>query len=312
MGERSKILIIGATGYLGKYIVQASLRFKHPTFVLVREHNISSNPERAILVEEFRKSGVTVFFGDVNDHESLLRAIKQVDVVFSLMGHHSDEQLEDQIKIVSAITEAGNIKRYFPSEFGFDVDRLQILEPAKGRLAIKTRVRETIRKAGIPFTFLSSNLCATYFLSRLGQVEATCISKEIVHIIGDGNTKVIFVDEDDIATYAVKAVDDPRTLNKVLYVKPPKNILSLNEIVSLWEYKTKRILKRIYLTEQEVLKKIVDSPDPFPFFYAIAHASFIKGEMTNFDIDPAIGIEASELYSDENFMTIDECLNKFM
>ena len=203
-------------------------------------------------------------------------------------------------------------QRYFPSEFGFDVDRLQILEPAKGRLAIKTRIRETIRKAGIPFTFVSSNLCVTYFLSRLGQVEATCIPKEIVHIIGDGNTKFIFVDEDDMAAYALKAVDDPRTINKVLYVRPPKNVLSLNEIVSLWEHKTKSILKRIYLTEQEVFKKIVDSPDPFPFFYAVAHASFIKGEMTNFEIDPTIGIEASELYNDVKYKTVDECLNKYM
>ena len=105
MGETSKILIIGATGYLGKYIVQASLRFKHPTFVLVRKHTISSN-----IVEEFAKSGAILFYGDVNDHESLLRAIKQVDVIFSLMGHDSNKQLEDQNKIVWAITKAGNIK----------------------------------------------------------------------------------------------------------------------------------------------------------------------------------------------------------
>ena len=75
---------------------------------------------------------------------------------------------------------------------------------------------------------MSNNLCVTYFLSRLGQVEAIGIPKEIVHIIGDENTKVIFVDEDDIVTYAVKVVDDPRTLHKALYMKPTKNILSLS------------------------------------------------------------------------------------
>ena len=78
-----------------------------------------------------------------------MRAIKQVDVIFSLMGHESDKQLEDQNKIVWAITKAENIKRYFPSEFGLDVDRLQILEPTKERLAIKARIREIIKKAGI-------------------------------------------------------------------------------------------------------------------------------------------------------------------
>ena len=45
--------------------------------------------------------------GDLYDHESLLKAIKQVDVVISTVG---DAQLADQFKIVDAIKEAGNIK----------------------------------------------------------------------------------------------------------------------------------------------------------------------------------------------------------
>lgn len=45
--------------------------------------------------------------GDINDHESLVKAIKQVDVVISAAGNM---QLADQDKIISAIKEAGNVK----------------------------------------------------------------------------------------------------------------------------------------------------------------------------------------------------------
>ena len=45
--------------------------------------------------------------GDLYDHESLLKAIKQVDVVISTVGR---TQLADQVKIIAAIKEAGNIK----------------------------------------------------------------------------------------------------------------------------------------------------------------------------------------------------------
>lgn len=45
--------------------------------------------------------------GDLYDHQSLVEAIKQVDVVISTVGHW---QLPDQDKIVSAIKEAGNVK----------------------------------------------------------------------------------------------------------------------------------------------------------------------------------------------------------
>ena len=43
------------------------------------------------------------------DHESLVKAIKQVDVAFSLMGHLPDKQHFDQIKIASAIKATGNV-----------------------------------------------------------------------------------------------------------------------------------------------------------------------------------------------------------
>jgi phenylcoumaran benzylic ether reductase len=67
---------------------------------------------------------------------------------------------------------------------------------------------------------------------------------------------VVYVDEADIGTYAVKAVDDPRTLNKVLYLRPPANTLTKNELVSLYEKITGKKFEHIYLTEEEVLKQI--------------------------------------------------------
>jgi hypothetical protein len=67
---------------------------------------------------------------------------------------------------------------------------------------------------------------------------------------------VIFVKEEDIATYTIKAVDDPRTLNKILYLRPPANILSFNEIVLMWEKKIGKTLEKIYVLEDQLLKKI--------------------------------------------------------
>jgi len=43
----------------------------------------------------------------MNDHQSLLSAIKQVDVVICSFGRLL---IEDQVKIIAAIKEAGNIK----------------------------------------------------------------------------------------------------------------------------------------------------------------------------------------------------------
>lgn len=67
---------------------------------------------------------------------------------------------------------------------------------------------------------------------------------------------VIILKEEDIATYTVKAVGDPRTMNKILYMSPPANILSFNEIISLWERKIRSTLEKMYILEDELLKNI--------------------------------------------------------
>lgn len=45
--------------------------------------------------------------GDLHDHESLVKAIKPVDVVISAVGR---TEVEDQFKLIAAIKEVGNIK----------------------------------------------------------------------------------------------------------------------------------------------------------------------------------------------------------
>ncbi|KNA25973.1 hypothetical protein SOVF_001380 [Spinacia oleracea] len=106
--------------------------------------------------------------------------------------------------------------------------------------------------------------------------------------------------EDDIGTYTIRAVDDPRTLNKTLYIKPFGNTLSFNELVFLWEKKIGKTIQKEYVPEEQVLKNILDSEPPVNAILSIGHAVSVKGNQTNFEIEPSFGVEASELYPDVN------------
>lgn len=66
----------------------------------------------------------------------------------------------------------------------------------------------------------------------------------------------VFVKDIDVAAITINAVDDPRTLNKVLYFRPPGNVYSMNKLVETWESKIGKKLEKIYLPEEELLKKI--------------------------------------------------------
>ncbi|KAI9181983.1 hypothetical protein LWI28_020752 [Acer negundo] len=310
MASKSKILIIGGTGYIGKFIVEASAKAGHPTFVLVRESTLSS-ASRAKVVENFKNLGVNFVIGDLYNHESLVQAMKQVEVVISTIARH---QLADQDKIISAIKEAGNIKRFFPSEFGTDVDRCHAVEPAKTAYSRKAKIRRAVEAEGIPYTYVSSNLFAGIHLANLSQVGTTAAAPptDKVVILGDGNPKAIYVKEEDIANYTIKAVDDLRALNKILYIKPCGNIYSSNDLVSLWEKKIGKTLERIYIPEEQLLKDIQEAAAPVNVVLAILHSAFVKGDQTNFEIEPSFVVEATELYPDARYTTVDEYLNQFM
>ncbi|WMV51383.1 hypothetical protein MTR67_044768 [Solanum verrucosum] len=307
MAGKSKILFIGGTGYIGKFIVEASAKAGHHTFVFVRESTLS-DPTKTKLIDTFKSFGVTFLHGDLYDHESLVKAIKQVDVVISTVGH---ALLADQVKIIAAIKEAGNVKRFFPSEFGNDVDRVHAVEPAKTTYNTKAQFRRIVEAEGIPFTYVVNFFFAGYFLPNLAQSGPVGPPKDKVVILGDGNTKAVFNKEEDIGTYTIKAVDDPKTLNKFLYIKPPHNIITLNELVSLWEKKTGKNLERIYVPEEQVLKNIQEASVPLNVLLSICHAAFVKGDHTNFEIDSSFGVEASEVYPDVKYTPVDEILNQF-
>lgn len=64
--EKSNILIFGGCGYLGNFMVKASVSLGHPTFVYTRPLN--PHPPKApptskfLLLKDFESIGVTIFY----------------------------------------------------------------------------------------------------------------------------------------------------------------------------------------------------------------------------------------------------------
>lgn len=66
----------------------------------------------------------------------------------------------------------------------------------------------------------------------------------------------VFTKESDVAAFTISAVDDPRTLNKVVYLRLLGNVYSMNELIEIWESKIGKTLRRKYVSEGELLTKI--------------------------------------------------------
>lgn len=108
---KSKVLVVGATGYIGRRIVKASLAQGHTTYVLQRPE-IGLDIEKIQMLLSFKQEGAILVEGSFSDHKSLVDAVKKVDVVICTMSgvHFRSHNILLQLKLVEAIKEAGNVK----------------------------------------------------------------------------------------------------------------------------------------------------------------------------------------------------------
>ncbi|CAH8362264.1 unnamed protein product [Eruca vesicaria subsp. sativa] len=311
-GEKTRVLVVGATGYLGKRIVRACLAEGHETYVLQRPE-IGLDIEKVQLLLSFKKLGARLVEASFSDHQSLVSAVKLVDVVVSAMSgvHFRSHNIPVQLKLVEAIKEAGNVKRFLPSEFGMDPPRMgHALPPGRETFDQKMEVRHAIETARIPYTYVVGACFAAYFAGNLSQMGTLLPPKKKVNIYGDGNVKVIFADEDDIANYTAKTLNDPRTVNKTVYIRPRDNILTQNELVQIWEKLTGNELEKINIEAKDFLADIehmeISHQAGLGHFYHI----FYEGCLTDHEVGE--DEETSSLYPDVNYRRMDDYFRMFL
>ncbi|KAK7275135.1 hypothetical protein RIF29_16243 [Crotalaria pallida] len=275
MAVKSKILIIGPTGATGRHIVRASVEAGHPTYILVSNTTGTEIPNKPELIAT----------ANPETKLELLESFKSSGVTLLI--------------------------RFFPSEFGLDVDRHDAVEPVRQVFEDKARFRRQIEAAGIPYTYICCHAYTGYFLRNLAQVGCTKPPRDKVSILGDGNIKGAYVTQEDVGTYTIKAADDPRTLNKIVHIRLPANYLTMNEIVSMWENKIGKTLEKIYIPEEQILKNIKAASLHLSYVWALYHSQQIRGDAV-YEIDPIKDFEAHELYPDVKYTTVDEYLDQFV
>ncbi|EOY25284.1 Pinoresinol reductase 1 isoform 2 [Theobroma cacao] len=219
---KSKVLVVGGTGYIGRRIVKASLAQGHETYVLQRAE-IGLDIDKLQMLLSFKKQGAHLVEGSFNDHKSLVEAVKQADVVICTMSgvHFRSHNISLQLKLVA------------------------------------------------------------------------------------------FMDEDDIATYTINAIDDPRTLNKTLYIRPPGNILTQAHLIQKWEELSGKKLEKISISAQDFLASMKGLDFAGQVGVGHFYHIFYEGCLTNFEIGEGVE-EASRLYPEVEYTRMDDYLKIYI
>ncbi|GMH26212.1 hypothetical protein Nepgr_028055 [Nepenthes gracilis] len=307
-GTKGSVLIAGATGFMGRFVAESSLESGKPTYLLLRPGSLC--PSKAKIVKSLQDKGAIVLQGLINDRELMQKMLKEheIEAVISAVGGGN---LLDQLPLVEAIRAVGSVKRFLPSEFGHDVDRADPVEPGLTMYNEKRIVRRSIKESGVPYTYICCNSIASWPYYDNTHPSEVSPPLDRFQIYGDGSIKAYFVAGPDIGKFTMKAVDDPRTENKIVHFRPSVNCLSINELASVWEKKIGRTLPRVTVTEDDLLAAAAENCIPQSIVASLTHDIFIKGCQVDFSIDGPNEVEVTELYPKESFVTVDECFEVF-
>ncbi|KAH9832804.1 Isoflavone reductase P3 [Teratosphaeria destructans] len=112
------ILIFGATGLIGEHITKAivdSKKFKR-IGIFTSNNTVWTKSEE---IAALKAQGVEVFAGNLTSPDAAKEAYNGFDTIVSAVGRPI---IHDQVKLIEWADQHPDVKRFFPSEFGTDIE----------------------------------------------------------------------------------------------------------------------------------------------------------------------------------------------
>lgn len=213
----TKILVAGASGYLGKYILEELDNWKIPAIALVRA------PEK---LKDLKHRKIRIVQAEVTRPETLSGVCKDVETVISTVGitrqkdglSYMDVDYQANVNLLQEAERAGVKKFIYVSVI--DGDKLRHLKVTEA----KEQFVDVLKASGLEYTVIRPN----GFFSDLRDVLFMAEKGRVV-LFGDGELKLNPIHGADLAEVCVRAIAQKE---KEIVVGGP-DILTQNEIAEM-------------------------------------------------------------------------------
>jgi len=247
------VFIAGATGFVGSQITQAFLDKKSFDVRILTRAGGVEDEKKKVLLQEFVSQGAKLVESNLEDVESLKKSLHGVDLVVSVLSVHS---LEHQINLIKASKEAG-VKRFVPSEFGFDVEA-----PIQNGIQVdffypKIKAREELRRVGLDHVIIITGAFTSYLLSPFFGVD---LEHGKIRSGGTGKEKFVASHVPDFSRAIPDIATHPDTTNKIVYIEG--DYVSMDEIADTLEEVTGKKITREHVSVDDLKKSITESKNP--------------------------------------------------
>ena len=217
----TKVLVVGASGYIGSHIVGHLRRAGYAVRALVR------NPDQ--LADE-RAQGVELFVGQVTRPETLAGLCDGVSVVISALGVRSlarkpspwEVDYQGNLNVLTLAQQAGVTHFIF----------LAVLHGAELRASVpvlepRERFVDALQRSRLAWTILRPTGLFNDMQPFFQQAQ-----RGRVFLLGSGDARINPIHPDDLAAEAARCIEDAGSRNRSLDIGGP-DILSYTEIAEL-------------------------------------------------------------------------------
>ncbi len=197
-----KLLVVGATGTLGRQIARRALDEGHEVRCLVR------SPKKAAFLREW---GAELVVGDLCKPETLPPALEGISAVINAATARATDSLsirqvdwQGSVNLIQA-AKAANVERFIYLSI-LDAEKY----PTVPLLEIKRCVELYLAESGLNYTILRP--CG-FLQGLIGQYAIPLLEGQSIWVMGTASPTA-YMDTQDIAKFAIQALKVPETENK--------------------------------------------------------------------------------------------------
>ena len=254
------ILIFGGTGNIGQWIIKAIVENKSDFGSITIFTSPNTYSKKADYVKQLKSKGVEFILGDVTSESDVYGSLNGFDTIISAVGR---PVLETQVLLVKLFDKHPDVKRFFPSEYGTDIDYDETSKDEPTH-QLKLKVRAALKEVkNLEYTYVVTGPFADaeagFFLSASAPESEKAgtfdIKRKRAVVLGTGDEKLGLTTMRDTGRLVVAALKHPEE-SKNTALKVNSFEATSNEVVKEFEKQINGQSWDVSKTSLEELKKM--------------------------------------------------------